>query len=73
MYVNSTLISYLCSYDLKHGFPALISYQVINGLNPQQLTAYLNGYNIPVPVGPNAGAVDQQSKDMLKRTVSGRS
>jgi hypothetical protein len=63
----------MCSYDPQHGLPALVSFQVIDALNVQQLVAYLNGYNVPVPVGPNAGVVDHLSKDVLKRTVSGRS
>jgi hypothetical protein len=65
---DTTLMCLVCAHMtwIQHGLPELLSDQVIDALNPQQVAAYLNGYGVLA----NADAV---AKDALKRAVSGRS
>ena len=52
--------------------PPFTSFGIIDGLSPQQIMAYFNGYGLLVTlsIGPN---VDGLSRDALKRAVAGHS
>jgi hypothetical protein len=60
-------------------FQPLVSLRAVDHLTPQQVVSYLNGYGYggqgepPLPVGQNLVETDYRRRDLLKRTIAGRS
>lgn len=55
----------------QHGFPYLDSVATINNLTGQEVDAYLNNYNLPLPVALVGGGVatNRLRKAALRRYI----